>query len=233
MKDKFLRRITKLKFKLHSKRIYLSLKKKVFITLICFSIFLLSCKKENVSQYQNDIGNYIFVERLIVTDAVLLDGDSTKIRPQCVEPSMFYSFDVLNQVLKYKSGENETLPITKELKMIFGDKQVLLAPFAGCNGGSIWLTPIYYLPLWIDNSLAVVELLSNRGNEGTVGLKIEGIPNEIILSPDSIFTHVSTHIEFIEQIDGDTATLQFKDSLVIKNFGSQPKEKVFWTKLGS
>jgi hypothetical protein len=88
-------------------------------------------------------GDHIFVERIIITDAVVLAGDSTMVRGRCVEPSLFYDFYPDEKRLEYQIGPiGKDIPANNDLKVILGDKHFYLPPYAGCGGGTISLSPI-------------------------------------------------------------------------------------------
>jgi hypothetical protein len=185
-----------------------------------------SCTNETVEPFS--LGEYVFLERTVITTATLVDGDSSGIPVLCVEPSMFYTFDSTTHTLTYRSGEAAALPITQELKIIMADNHFYLAPLAGCNGGTIWLIPIYYLPMWITPTFRVLEM-----SPEIVGLYLEGVETEILLAPGEIFVHVSTRLDSVLQVSGNWATLRYTDSSTIINFGMQPKENVIWNRLGA
>ncbi len=190
------------------------------------SFLIPACSNETVEPQL--LGEYIFLERTIITTAIIIEADSSPIPVLCVEPSMFYTFDTAAQTLTYRSGMSNALPITQELKLIVGDNHFYLAPLAGCNGGTIWLTPIYFLPLWIDPTFQVIEMSAER-----VGMWLEGVETEILLAPGEAFSQVTTRLDSVLQVSGNWATLEYTDSVSLTNFGPQPKENVIWNSLGT
>jgi hypothetical protein len=160
-------------------------------------------------------GEYILLERTVITDAVLVKGDPGLIPVIAVEPSMYIYYDSTSRTLTYRAGERNRLPINSDLKLIFADSHFFLPPLAGAGGGTMWLTPMYFFPHYLDTSLVVIEL----GDSGLVGIGLSGRPTELLLSPGERFIQVTTHIDTVIQFDGNLALLEFTDSLTIKNWG--------------
>jgi hypothetical protein len=219
-------------------------------TSALLAVLVLSCKDDGVIQPE-PLGDYLFVERTIITDATLLRGDPAWIPIRVIEPSIRYTFDEQSRTLSYRAGENTRLPINQDLKLIFADEHYLLLPhliseqaFKKYNsdnngpsdttrdftiGAEFWLTPVFFPPHYIDPSLTVQEI----GTDGLVGIVISGVFPEILLRPDSTYVRVTTRIDSVFQLDRNWALFEFKDSLIIKNHGFQPKQNVVWNPLSN
>jgi hypothetical protein len=219
------------------------------------AVSTMSCK-DNSSVAPEELGNYIFVERTIITDATLIRGDPSWIPVRVIEPTIRYTFDSQTQTLSYRAGENTRLPINADLKLIFADEHYLLLPHLlsgqgfmknssddfdrGCVdttrdvtiGAEFWLTPVYFSPHFIDPSVVVQEI----GNQGLVGIVLSGVSPQILLRPDSTYIRVTTRIDSVLQSGGGSGTwalFEFKDSLTIKNHGFQPKRNVIWNPMSN
>ena len=191
------------------------------------SIALLSCKDDSSVVQSSNLGDYLFVERIILTDATLLRGDPSMINPLAVDPSMYYTFDSRARTLSYRSGESSKLLVTAELKLIFGDEHFWLPPLAGAGGGLIYLTPMYYASEWMDPTLRVNAI----GADDKVEIYTSHSPTGIYLAVDSSWTRTITRIDSVLQINGPWAILEYHDSITITNHGRQPKENVTWSPL--
>ncbi|KAA0231207.1 hypothetical protein EDS67_03910 [candidate division KSB1 bacterium] len=175
-------------------------------------------------------GNYIFVERVIITDAVVLAGDSTRVRPSCFEPSLFYDFYPEEKVLEYSLGPE--MPVNKDLELVFGDKHFYLPPYAGCGGGSILLTPVYYLHpiVALDGSMIINEFDKTSGR---IGISYSPQTSEILLNPSETFQETFENIRWVRfsRFDGgafisDSALVKYVDRVVVKNWGFAPRNKI-------
>jgi hypothetical protein len=212
---------------------------------------LLSCKDDGVEVVE-PLGDYIFVERTVITDATLLRGDPSWVLIQVVEPSMFYTFDPASRTL---SCRGVRLPINADLKLIFADEYYQLLPHVLSErtlmrqqdhflsnentdtslyitiGAHFWLTPVYFTPHYIDPSVAVDAI----GDNGLVAITMSGVSPQIVLRPDSVFVKVTNRVDSVMQFGGGSgnwAVFEFKDSLTIKNYGFQPKQNVTLNPMG-
>ena len=187
----------------------------------------LSCKDDSAVIQSSSLGDYLFVERVIHTDATLLRGDPSMINPLAVDPSMYYTFEAETRTLSYRSGESAKLPITADLKLIFADAHYWLPPLAGAGGGTIYLTPMYYGSGWMDPTLHVASIAA----DGKVEIATSDSPTGIYLAIDSSWTRTITRVDSVLQINGLWALLEYYDSIRITNHGRQPKENVIWRPL--
>lgn len=222
-----------------------------FAVCMLLLVFNISCK-DNGSVETEPLGNYIFVERTIITDATLLRGDPSWIPVVVIEPSIRYTFDSQTKTL---SGSAK-LPINQDLQLIFGDRHFYLLPHLPTGkqslgnkrhtlshaladtawditiGALFWLTPMYFFPHYIDPSTVVTEI----GSNGLVGMVLSGVSPQLNLRPDSVYIRVTTRIDSVLQSGGGSgnwAVFEFKDSLTIRNYGFQPKEKVIWNPMSN
>ena len=199
------------------------------VQMALFAVLLLAgCSDTNeVVEPQKAAGEYLFVERIILTDATLLRGDSSRVRPPAVEPGMFYTFDSTTRSLNYRSGQAAMFPITNELSIVAGDKHFFLPPLAGAGGGTITLTPVYYLPLWIDPTWQ----LSASTLGGQVEIQTSASALTLYLSPGSSFSTVITRVDSVRMNGGGCALLEYHDSITIKNHGKVSKAQIKWSPL--
>lgn len=200
----------------------------IFVALI---VPFLACEQDCPTKPDEVTGDYIFVERIIITNAVVLAGDSTGIEIRCVEPAMFYDFYPEKKILEYSLGPE--IPVNNDLKVIFGDKNFSFPP-AGCGGGTIFLTPIYYLTtVWArDGSLRINEF---DDFSGRVGIVYPPLNEEILLEPGDTYKKVCEKTKWIKfnRFEGgtfipDSALVKYIDRVTVKNWGFAPRNKIVW-----
>jgi len=193
--------------------------------LLSWCAILVSCQ-EDLEEGQTS-GEYILLERTVITDAVLVQGDPDLIPVIAIEPAMYIDYDSTSRTLTYRAGEQDRLPINSDLELIFADSHFFLPPLAGAGGGIMWLTPMYFLPHYLDTSVVVLEI----GDSGLVGIGLFSGSPELLLSSGESFVQVTTHTDTVLQFDGNLALLEFTDSLTIKNWGFHLKSNVIWNPL--
>lgn len=191
--------------------------KKIINGIVIFAVFLLFfCKKDfsSVDRYEIE-GEYIFIEKFIYSYAKQMIGHCDI--GNSFLPHTIYSYDALEKTLDYKLRPEFT--IDDDLKIIIGTKHVF-APLAGPYSTDMSLTPIY------SDSVREIRLVKDSIIE--LELDFKTIQEKIILSADSTIIRVLKTIEngIVEPSFGDTCIWEYTDSLVITNYGLNPKSKI-------
>jgi len=184
--------------------------------------FLSGCGKCKCPVKSEEItGDYIFLEKAILTSAEVIEGDSSKISIICVEPFIFYTFSDSTKELIYQTGPDGELPINKDLLLVYG-RYNEYRPYAG-TGAFIDLIPVYFVrPGYLDATLQ----LDGIRDDGTVELTINDESPSLCLPPDSSIQMLEERFGKVIQTDGDSALLRYTDKILIWNHGLAPIEKI-------
>lgn len=190
------------------------------IIIICialaFSLLVLDCSSDSTSPDEAEIeGEYLFVEMWIFSSAKEISGNCSIINPAT---GADYTYNPVTQILVYT--RNPEFPVNKQLKMIFGQKHQF-NPLAGVGGTIVTIVPVYFIPSQLIGSVYVDGISTN--NTAQLGISFKSFSRGIHLPEDSVFVHV---IKTIEEGPGDSCIWEYTDSLVITNYGLNPKSKI-------
>ena len=201
---------------------------------LIFLIGIMSCNDNSVDP-RNTNEDYLFINMFILTYASVLEGDCD-ILIVAVEPNTFYTYEPSIKSLSYRSGN--PFPINDNLLLVTGFTHVY-APLAGVFDANIRIFPTYYFPDQLTeltriiavNSLGTtVEMFVGFSSKAHANIRI---PISIHLAPDSTFQRVFKTIEGgITVSGGDSCILEYTDSLVITNYGLNPKLNISWKAFG-
>jgi signal peptidase I len=191
--------------------------KKIINGIVILAVFLLVfCKKDSSFVDISDIeGDYIFVEKFIYSYAKEMIGHCDI--GIAFQPHTIYSYDSLEKTLVYKLRPE--FNINNDLKIIIATRHVF-ASLAGPYSTEMSLTPIY------SDSVHGIYLIKDSIIEFDLNFKT--IQEKITLPADSTITRVLKTIEngIVEPSLGDTCIWEYTDSLVITNYGLNPKSKI-------
>lgn len=203
----------------------------VWVGVILISLLsALTCSDNSVNSNDSN-EDYLFIDIFIWSYATQIEGDCTILL--AVEPSIFYTYDPINKSLEIQRGK--PFPIDDDLQIVTGFTHIY-APLAGVFDAQITLFPSYYLPDQI-TSLTNIRAVDSLGTTVlmSVGFSSKShhtirLPTAIYLPPDSTFQMVFNTIEEgdTEGAEGDSCTWEYTDSLVITNYGLNPKSNISW-----
>ncbi len=176
------------------------------------------CKKDYASIDSNEIeGEYMFIEKFIYSYAKQISGHCDI--GNSFLPHTIYSYDNDKQTLNYKLTPE--FNINNNLKIIIGSTHVF-APLAGPYSTDMNLLPVYSLP---DSSHGIYKF-----EDAIVefDIKFKTIHERLTLPSDSSYIRVLKIIEdgIVEPSLGDSCVWEYTDSLVVTNYGFNPKSKI-------
>jgi len=193
-------------------------KTKLNFCLLLLTLFIVQvgCKKDLSSTDLEKIdGEYLFVEMWIFSSARQISGNCVNINPATGE-DYYYNSDTQ----EFEYTRKPEFPITDELKMLFGQKHQF-NPIAGLGGVVVELVPVYYLSDLLTRNVFVEGIKTNNAVHLSVNFK--SFDRGFVLEEDSTLVHV---IKIIEEGPGDSCIWEYTDSLIIRNFGMNPKAKI-------
>ncbi|MBL7073850.1 hypothetical protein ISS37_01240 [candidate division KSB1 bacterium] len=192
----------------------------LFFALIMFLIY--SCEKNTTSSNEIE-GDYIFIEMLIFSSARELEG-------HCAigdDPHTGTDYDYNHDTKALEYWRSPQFPINNDLQMVFGMKHIFF-PLAGAGGALVKLNPVYFIPDYLNWAASVSGI--DTINTVSLDIYIKSFNRTIKLPVDSTFIKVIKTIEegVVEESLGDTCIWEYTDSLVITNYGLNPKENIKW-----
>lgn len=186
--------------------------------MLAFSLTVLNCGSDNTLPAEEEIeGEYLFVEMWIFSSAKEISGDCDYGDNPHTGPD--YIYDPNTQIFEYTRSPE--FPVNEQLKIIFGGKHQF-NPLAGVGGTVVTIVPVYFIPDWLTGNVYVEAILPNNKIVLQVNYK-SFEPPTMYLTEDSVFVHV---IKTIEEGVGDSCIWEYTDSLVITNYGLNPKSKI-------
>ena len=196
-------------------------------------IGIMSCN-DNPIDPLNTNEDYLFINMFIWSYAIELEGDCD-ILIVAIEPHTFYTYDPATKSLSYRHA-NPFL-ISDDLQLVTGFNHVY-APLAGVFDAKIAVIPSYNFPDQI-TGLTNIHTVDSLGTtvEMSVGFSSKPhsthstirLPTSIHLAPDSTFQRVfKTIVEGDTLSGGENCILEYTDSLVITNYGLNPKSNISW-----
>ncbi|MCH8304980.1 MAG: hypothetical protein IIB94_07605 [Candidatus Marinimicrobia bacterium] len=189
----------------------------------------MSCN-DNPIDPLNTNEDYLFIDMFIWSYAIELEGDCTF--PDISEPAVLYTYDHFTQSLNIQRGN--PFPLDDNLILVMGIKHIF-APFAGVYNASMKIIPVYYIPDQLTEHTYISGIRSdNLSIDMTVGFESNSshtirVPIGIVLPADSTFQMVFKTIEGgMTESNGDSCIWEYTDSLVIRNYGLNPKSNISW-----